>query len=277
MFFKVWGHNVVVGQDVVIAISRTFCYAIGMDKNGYRFGASYQDFLEHEELERAFYEGRVKRFRLIRLKKGLKNYIASKNPKSAEEVEAMSIPPWEINKVGLPEDFSLAEKLIPDAKKEYIKSKWKMKKKKVKPTPGLFDHLLYSQDPATILRKELEDKNFKGGKAYHKRLTSKHRALMGPEPAPQKVYLKGKLFLTSFSRIVCGAHGPYVEFEKDQLVMTLKMSPEKHKKYRYFYPIGFPDVKIYYQLETVGYADYQSGRYYIDFYEAFCKSAARAV
>jgi hypothetical protein len=30
MFFKVLGHNVVVGQDVVLAISRFFCYAVGI-------------------------------------------------------------------------------------------------------------------------------------------------------------------------------------------------------------------------------------------------------
>jgi hypothetical protein len=117
------------------------------------------------------------------------------------------------------------------------------------------------------LRKMLEDKNYKGGRAFYDSLTAQHRDLMGQEPAPQKVFLKDQLFLNGFDRVVLGAHGAYLEFDEEDLVMTLNLKQGRHKKYRHYFPIEFPDVKIYYQLKPVSYADYRIGKYYVDFYD----------
>lgn len=116
------------------------------------------------------------------------------------------------------------------------------------------------------LRKQLEDKSYKGSKVFYTSLTAQHMALLGAIPSPPKVYLDGSLFLTSFYRVVVGAHGPYLEFDKRHLVLPLESDGGRHGKYRAYHPTGFPNVKIYYQMGLVSYADYLPLKFYVDFY-----------
>lgn len=108
------------------------------------------------------------------------------------------------------------------------------------------------------------------------------------------------IILQGYRRIVYGDHGPYLEFNKEQLKLALvskfgnqdmnHLPSEKDCKYYYYWlhPINYPHCKIYLQLKSVanlpnapkrpdgkrskfnrleGYADYQRGYYYVDPYQ----------
>lgn len=107
----------------------------------------------------------------------------------------------------------------------------------------------------------------------------------------------GNLFATGYVRIVYGDHGPYLEFEKEQVKAELKSRFEndidelpaaKHLFYYFWlYPVSDPGIKVYLQIKPVtnlpnaprradgkpsrfnrkeGYADYRRGYIYIDPY-----------
>jgi hypothetical protein len=74
-----------------------------------------------------------------------------------------------------------------------------------------------------------------------------------------------------YNRIVIGGRGPYVEFTDNQLIFESFHVP-KDQIYRltdrrvYYIELRSSDkanVKLYYQLQTVAYADYKIGMLYI--------------
>jgi hypothetical protein len=73
--------------------------------------------------------------------------------------------------------------------------------------------------------------------------------------------------------IIYGDHGAYIQINKNDLCIGLKvkegqewrLTPEyKNIKYLWKYPIGMPDVKVYEQKNTVKYAPYIVGMFYIN-------------
>lgn len=109
----------------------------------------------------------------------------------------------------------------------------------------------------------------------------------------------GKLFAKGYVRIVYGDHGPYVEFDKSQIMLKLFSRfgnkfdvdnlPELDYKYYYYwlFPYGDENIKVYLQIKPVtdlsnapkrsdgkkssfnrkeGYADYKRGMFYVDPY-----------
>ena len=89
----------------------------------------------------------------------------------------------------------------------------------------------------------------------------------------EKLYLKeGTLLLNGYNRVVHGQRGDYIEFEFENIqtnltsYYNLKSLDELINKgyyYQWLYPNNLKDIKIYYQLKTVKYADYKIGKYYI--------------
>lgn len=88
----------------------------------------------------------------------------------------------------------------------------------------------------------------------------------------------GTPLLNGYNRIVIGNHGAYIEFDAHNLLLPIQTKigqefreQETYKcKYHWKNPLvnGAPvDVKIYYQIDKVNYADYLVGMYYIDPYE----------
>ena len=87
----------------------------------------------------------------------------------------------------------------------------------------------------------------------------------------QKVrLLDGTLFANSFSRVVHGERGDYVEFSRGDILLELKSlygndtSLPTDFYYYWMYPVGHKDIKVYFQQRTVKYADYKVGMYYVD-------------
>lgn len=80
-----------------------------------------------------------------------------------------------------------------------------------------------------------------------------------------------------YSRIVIGGRGPYVEFTDEQIEFKSFYIP-KDQLYRltdrrvYYIELRSIDksnVKLYFQLQTVAYADYKIGMLYISPYDLF--------
>jgi hypothetical protein len=73
-----------------------------------------------------------------------------------------------------------------------------------------------------------------------------------------------------YQRVVIGQRGPYIEFTKNQIIDKLLYIP-KNQLYRLsdpkVYYIEFrtieEDVKVYYQMRSVAYADYLINHFYI--------------
>jgi len=86
----------------------------------------------------------------------------------------------------------------------------------------------------------------------------------------QNLYLKnGTLLATGYNRVVHGERGDYIELEKEHFVQDLEYKFGFRNEvpddiyYIWLYPKSDKDVKIYYQLKTVKYADYKIGKFYI--------------
>jgi hypothetical protein len=92
------------------------------------------------------------------------------------------------------------------------------------------------------------------------------------------LYSKSGLELSKgYKRIVIGGRGPYVEFTEDQLEFKSFHIP-KDQLYRltdkrvYYVEMRSIDdafVKLYYQLQTVAYADYKIGMLYSSPYDLY--------
>lgn len=130
------------------------------------------------------------------------------------------------------------------------------------------------------MRKEVEDLKFKLSKGQIQEYTQmmissylKDHPISLIENSRPVELLDGVLFLSGYNRIVIGAHGPYIEFEECHLLLDLyipeneiyRIFGEYYVKYIHKQPIG-RDEKIYLQSKVVDYADYEVGKYYIDFY-----------
>ena len=130
------------------------------------------------------------------------------------------------------------------------------------------------------IRKRVEDRKFKlrlkevaDFTAFHcSYLLDKHPYMAKAKPSPVN-FLDDIPFLSGYNRLVVGAHGTYIEFESSHLLVDLYV-PEDQRwrmvenyivKYYHMVP-NDRDEKIYFQVGTVGYADYKVGKYYIDFY-----------
>jgi hypothetical protein len=87
-----------------------------------------------------------------------------------------------------------------------------------------------------------------------------------------------ELIAISYNRIVIGNRGPYIEFQQKDIILDNIYIPEL-EKYRltsnvvfyYEYRTNIDNVKIYYQVKTVNYADYKIGMYYISPFDLYDK------
>lgn len=89
----------------------------------------------------------------------------------------------------------------------------------------------------------------------------------------------GILIAKGYDRIVIGDYGAYVEINEYQIQrknIRIKdgesyrmFDPQYRKniKYHWYTSTSDSDIKIYYQIRKVSYADYIPGRYYIDPYQ----------
>lgn len=84
-------------------------------------------------------------------------------------------------------------------------------------------------------------------------------------------FLDNTLFANDFERVVHGNRGDYIELSKKQIEVNLISKfgqplpnniPNELFYYYWLIPEG-RDEKIYWQVNTVDYADYKSGYYYI--------------
>lgn len=85
-------------------------------------------------------------------------------------------------------------------------------------------------------------------------------------PALELYSKAGTLMARGYCRVVIGDRGPYVEFERSHLIPDAVdwdfCAVPNHWYYREYRSV--PDfIKIYHQRETVDYADYKIGLYYI--------------
>lgn len=90
--------------------------------------------------------------------------------------------------------------------------------------------------------------------------------------------IEGFTIADDYHRVVVGDYGAYVEIHPNQLTAELAVKAGQewrlddayiakrglHVKYHWFVLMGMQkEVKVYYQLDTVRYADYKPGFYYI--------------
>ena len=88
----------------------------------------------------------------------------------------------------------------------------------------------------------------------------------------RNLYFKdGTLFASGYERVVHGGRGDYVELKREQIKVNLRSHfnqpvPLELTDEEFFYywlePIG-REEKVYWQCNTVGYADYKRNYYYI--------------
>lgn len=88
------------------------------------------------------------------------------------------------------------------------------------------------------------------------------------------------IICSGYDRVVFGGRGPYVEFSKSQIIDNVFFVP-KSQLYRLsdsriyyieFRSIDESNVKLYYQMRTVAYADYKLGYFYISPSELYIDS-----
>lgn len=91
--------------------------------------------------------------------------------------------------------------------------------------------------------------------------------------------INGSLICSSFDRIVIGDYGAYIEFSSDQAnkdIFTIATGQEyrlephyNNVKYIWLTINDDSQIKIYYQKNTVSYADYKPQKYYVSVYEVY--------
>lgn len=90
----------------------------------------------------------------------------------------------------------------------------------------------------------------------------------------------GTKIAEGFERIVIGDYGAYIEYDLSQVPKDMKYVYEKGEEYRVdpywrkkvkyiWYTIPTADIKIYWQLRTVSYADYKVKKFYVSPYEIY--------
>jgi len=128
------------------------------------------------------------------------------------------------------------------------------------------------------LRKEIENKKYKVSSFEKPHFISEHKKIAKEMFGSDILSCEGKVFsLGDLSikadRLVIGAHGPYIEFDDDNINKELVIPREEewrldekyNVKYIHFVPKG-RNEKIYYQMSEVSYADYKIKKCYIDLY-----------
>lgn len=91
--------------------------------------------------------------------------------------------------------------------------------------------------------------------------------------------INGSLICSSFDRIVIGDYGAYIEFSPEQTNKDLfiiapgqeyRLEPRySNVKYIWLTIDDGSKIKIYYQKNTVSYADYKPQKYYVSVYEVY--------
>lgn len=91
--------------------------------------------------------------------------------------------------------------------------------------------------------------------------------------------LNGTLICKNFDRIVIGDYGAYIEFSSDQANkenfiiapgQEYRLEPRySNVKYIWLTINDDSEIKIYYQKNTVSYADYVPKKYYVSVYEVY--------
>lgn len=83
------------------------------------------------------------------------------------------------------------------------------------------------------------------------------------------------MLAVGYERVVIGDYGAYLEIAEDKmLISSLRCRPgqeyrmddpryKDHVKYWWLQPVGGAEIKVYFQLKTVKYADYRPGMFYI--------------
>lgn len=87
----------------------------------------------------------------------------------------------------------------------------------------------------------------------------------------------GTLFANGYERIVIGDYGAFIEISEDQIIKgSLKVAEgqeyrfeDQYKNCKYYWLTvsDGSNIKIYLQRNTVNYADYRVGFYYVSVYE----------
>lgn len=75
----------------------------------------------------------------------------------------------------------------------------------------------------------------------------------------------GQHLATGYSRIVVGDRGPYIEFSEENMILNNLFYP-KNQEHKFFIEYSSScehKVFVYFQQQTVSYADYKIGFYYI--------------
>jgi len=88
--------------------------------------------------------------------------------------------------------------------------------------------------------------------------------------------VNGSLICSSFDRIVIGDYGAYIEFSpeqanKDLFAVTIRIDDVRYANVKYAWRTidDGSQIKIYYQKNTVSYADYKPKKYYVSVYEVY--------
>ena len=87
-----------------------------------------------------------------------------------------------------------------------------------------------------------------------------------------------------YQRVVIGQRGPYVEFTKNQIIDS-KLYIPKNQLYRLsdpkVYYIEFrtleDNIKVYYQMRTVAYADYLINHFYISPFDLYKEDGTQCI
>ena len=90
------------------------------------------------------------------------------------------------------------------------------------------------------------------------------------------LFVNSNLISKGYQRVVIGQRGPYVEFTKNQIIDTELYIP-KSQLYRLsdpkVYYIEFrtveKNIKVYYQMRSVAYADYLLNHFYISPFDLY--------
>ena len=92
--------------------------------------------------------------------------------------------------------------------------------------------------------------------------------------------INGSLICNGYDRIVIGDYGAYIEFSSEQAnknLFTVAAGQEyridnlryANVKYAWLTINDDSQIKIYYQKNTVSYADYKPQKYYVNVYEVY--------
>jgi hypothetical protein len=102
--------------------------------------------------------------------------------------------------------------------------------------------------------------------------------LVPREKANLKLYNANKtLICNGYEGVVVGDYGAYIEFTKDQLNPAIKQKwdgpPKRKVKYIWMETKDSINTRVYFQQDTVPYADYKVGMYYVDPREVYSEGA----